>query len=136
MYRRKKAYKPYVPKLLPPQPPVITWGQTSKPQIIELYQEGKSSQEIASITGNRLVFVRLTLYRYLHPQEFLVTPKPAAIKIPINQECYCCGKTKSWRWIHNGPSLVICPECSKRLTRICKPAKPTCGLKSKMIYSM
>jgi hypothetical protein len=54
----------------------VTWGDNSKAHILNLMQDGKTVEEIAAITRNRLAFVKATIHRALNPQESRVETPP------------------------------------------------------------
>jgi len=95
-WKSKKPYVKYVPRMLYQQlsPEAVTWG--SKEIIARLFSEGKTEQEIVSLTKNRRMFVHNTIQRLEHPEEFVIEP------IEVKE---------SFK-----PREIICLECNKSFT--------------------
>src|SRR6185503_9420704 len=74
----------------------ITWGDNSKAHILTLMREGRTAEEISEITGNRLAFVKSTIHRALHPDEFAFEPPIIAERLGRRKrvivDCENCGK--------------------------------------------
>ncbi len=127
MFRRKKTQVHYVPRLLPPQPDLISWGSSSKPAIIRLFEAGKDAEEISDITRNRISFVKSVIYRHAHPEDFVITPIPRRPRSSskISRPCLGCGNvilvspsqsTKYCSMACRSVSITIeCLSCKKKL---------------------
>lgn len=89
MSRGNKTQGRYVPRSLPPQPQIISWGSNSKPAIIKLFEAGKDAEEISNLTRNRISFVKSVIYRHQNPQEFVFEPQPSG---KVSRSCLGCGK--------------------------------------------